>query len=146
MDELTVPQCDQRRTHKEQPLTRHIFPQTSQSSPNRAESTQQATLWRRKKLPRCNVAARRGFFMKSLLHFLQISRKCQLFVATEYIVKTAFNNDSDYIMSVRKYCQFFMHESNTFMFLKIHSKTSVKLTGTTPPQTFPFPWDIWTLV
>ena len=57
-------------------------------------------------------------------------------------VESQWNVDSNDILSVRKYSQLFMHESNTFL-LKIRHWNQWA-NGGKKPKTAPFPWGKWT--
>jgi len=56
-----------------------------------------------------NVAVRRNFFVKSLLHFGKFFINANFSLIAKYILKTTFNNDSVDILSVRKYYKLFTH-------------------------------------
>jgi len=62
------------------------------------------------------------FFIESLLHFGKFLVNANFDLVTKYILRKRISCDSVDKLSVRKYCQFFMHESNTFLFKKSTQK------------------------
>jgi len=88
------------------------------------------------------VCSGHEFCMCWLLHVF-----CK-FLANQYrprtwlSVESQWNVDSNDILSVRKYSQLFMHESNTFL-LKIRHWNQWA-NGGKKPKTAPFPWGKWT--
>jgi len=79
-----------------------------------------------------NVAARRDFFLKSLLHFSNFLVNANFDLVTKYIFEN-HNNDSIDILSIRKYSKLFTHESNT-------SLLPTQPNGPEPSQTSTSTW------
>jgi len=67
------------------------------------------------------------FFLKSLSHFSKFLVNAYSDLI-KYIFKTAFNNNSVDILSVRKYCKHFTHKLNTFSFASSLRK-SIRTSG-----------------
>jgi len=82
--------------------------------------------------------------MKSLLHFCKFLVNANFDVATKYVFKTAFNSDSDDILSLRKYCQRFTHESNTILCFKNTLKSVIQTYKGQKLTKPPLPLGMWT--
>ena len=88
-----------------------------------------------------NVAARLQLRVNSSCNlcytFCKFFVNSKFYLATKYTFKAALNNHSVDILSVRRYCQIFIYESNTFLCYQYTQKPHSNKWTRKPPKTTP---------
>jgi len=67
-----------------------------------------------------------------MLRFSKFLENANFDIVTKYTLRKK-NNDSADVLFVRKYCQLFTHESNTFLFLK-YTQNAIQTNGEKNPK------------